>query len=75
MIIRFGNDDYQSSAMLSTHFRRRCAIIGGGRAVALRDDQRLSFPQLLMLVMIVGVTLSLVGAAVGTVAIKMFLGG
>jgi hypothetical protein len=25
--------------------------------------------------MIVGVTLSLVGAAVGTVAIKMFLGG
>src|SRR5260370_39184233 len=50
--------------MLSTHFRRRCAIIGGGRAVALRDDQRLSFPQLLMLVMIVGVTLSLVGAVI-----------
>ena len=43
--------------------------------MALRDDKHLSFPQLLMLVMIVGVTLSLVGAAVGTVAIKMFLGG
>jgi hypothetical protein len=28
-----------------------------------------------VLVVIVGVTLSLVGAAVGTVAIKMFLGG
>ena len=47
----------------------------GGQAMVLRDDQRLSFPRLLMLVMIVGVTLSLVGAAVGTVAIKMFLGG
>jgi hypothetical protein len=61
--------------MLGTEFRRRCAIIGGGQAMALRDDQRLSFPQLLVLVTIVGVTLSLVGTAVGTVAIKMFLGG
>jgi hypothetical protein len=43
--------------------------------MALRDDQRLSFQQLLVLAMIVGVMLSLVGAAVGTVAIKMFLGG
>jgi hypothetical protein len=43
--------------------------------MVLRDDQRLSFPRLLVLVTIVGVTLSLVGAAVGTVAIKMFLGG
>ena len=43
--------------------------------MALRDDKRLSFSQLLVLVTIVGVTLSLAGAAVGTVAIKMFLGG
>jgi hypothetical protein len=43
--------------------------------MALRDDQRLSLRQLLVFVMIVGVTMSLVGAAVGTVAIKMFLGG
>jgi hypothetical protein len=61
--------------MLSTEFRRRCAITGGGQAMALRDDQRLSLRQLLVFVMIVGVTMSLVGAAVGTVAIKMFLGG
>ena len=70
MIIRFGNDDFaeHGNSTPLRHHRR-------GQAMALRDDQRLSFPQLLMLVMIVGVTWSLVGAAVGTVAIKMFLGG
>jgi hypothetical protein len=64
-----------TTTMLSTEFSTPVRHIGGGQAMALRDDQRLSFPQLLMLVMIVGVMLSLVGAAVGTVAIKMFLGG
>jgi hypothetical protein len=60
--------------MLSTEFSTPLRHMGR-QAMVLRDDQRLSFPRLLMLVMIVGVTLSLVGAAVGTVAIKMFLGG
>ena len=70
MIIRFGNDDYAEHGIFDAVAPHR-----GGQAMVLRDDQRLSFPRLLVLVTIVGVTLSLVGAAVGTVAIKMFLGG
>ena len=61
--IRFSSRMRATTTMLSTEFRRCCAIIGGGQAMALRDDQCLSFPQLLVLAMIVGVTLSLVGAA------------